>query len=1765
MKKRLLSLFLCMVMLLGLLPSDIGLSMSTQAAGSSAQANYAADIGKTATFSAYAPSHIPITDNPTTVTNIWGTDCEFLSLSSVPDDLLMVITNYYLGADGNLWYKVKAADGHTLPEKLLNHPWVYQDNVNAPTSASLIIHENGGSYRPNYGAAIGNTARVDLNTTWNFLVFDDPSAFDYDADWNDENNWLYHDPEDGILDIETDHLFVIRDYYYDEETTALWYRVDAAPGYTLPERMQEATWVFQNYTEIYQEDDWQMLSPDQLIIDDGGRNFVFDAEGNAVTNAEIALYDTLNLTCQSTLTGSVAYQWQIRVDDEWVNIVGRRNATIPADYSLFANAMDANKQAQLRCVSKSGSKTVEGEPITVTVDTDFDYDNYVPETPDEPDEPAEPKMVKSTRSGSVQPRADGDTNVCYVTVQYLFENGTQAANSYVAQVPIGVEQTVTAIFPYVQGYLPYYEDVQKDSETFTAIFTENEVYTVIYKPTMVDYTVDIYFQNIVNDDYSFYDSRTYQGLTGEKVPLDTKQFDGMRELLHETPTIAADGTTHIEVYYDRIYFMTRVYLAGGYGIYSVYARYGADLQSHLTAPERPGYSFVGWDEYDVDSDDDGVPDTGGDGIAGPVYATVPAKNLAYVAVWVENPTALVNIIFWGENPNDEGYSYLSTESLQVKPGIELTYALSGQYVCGLSAHTHGNGCVIKCGIEAHTHSAACYVFDCDQSHTHTDACYGNCPYINHIHEWACYSTQTAQLATNQTGNIKTAFDNLRNRVSSPINGTIYRARRNSTNNTNYNFFYVNNTWYYLGTGNTYRGVSYTGTIGTPTYTDPTSKTANTSCSHTHDEECTDCGLSHTHTDYTGSCYSLTCTKEEHDHVGSCYTQCLEHTHTNACAYPTFEGYDASLWTLVQSDTVTVERDGSTVLNVYFDRTTFTLRFLYNSNVVATITDKWGASISDEFSKEPFSTTHKGYPWTCTDTKKYSYALQTLDVMPQFNADFNRNNRSTSTEKIITYYIQKPGTTVSENQWPTNSTNFTELKKVSTYFNYATYAEEYHEMVGYKRYSKSVSGFTYNGSDRKNFTNNKLDLYYMLESYTLDFYSGNSLVRTESTDYTQPLNIYADYTNPPLPDNVEEGSHDFAGWYLNPECTRAADLATMTMPASNLALYAKWVPNYHDVRIVLEKKADGVYGPEDSVLEVDGAKVEKLSILHGTIVFSGNDNKTPPTPDNGQYKFLGWFYEDDGVELMWDFEHHPVVKDTIIYAKWSSEVLVPYTIYYQDKDGNNVAAPTTSSSLAGHSLTVDAKVATELYPEYREGYFPNVVSHSIELRVEDAEDGVTYTFVYTKAPAKKYYVHYLDSSNGNVEMTGSPVEHTSAYAVVTETFKSFASDPVYKDHVPDAYQKTLVLSANESENHIYFYYTKSDTDGVWHVEHLVQNKEEPDIYDSHSGDGDVDAIGTIITPVWPLDLSTDGYQFVKAVITNGSTSKTVTSWDDVKGEVSKDGLSIQVYYDLIKYPYKVIYRDRDTGILLQEVEYKEASQLVFYGKTISEPSPRPHFDGYEFFSASTTTIVKDDPNNITNNIIYVYFTEESVRLDFKVVDNVGGTVNPEYTHVKVNTDPSATCTATPDAEYKFVGWYLDEACTLLYTTDAMLTLLKPTDGGWVPATYYAKFEAGVAPLTIQRDNGEADQVYVYKIQKNDDPDFVIYVTITGNDSVTILDMPIAEYTITQQNDWSWRYGDTAQTVELDAGGKTVVFDDDSNNDQWLNGNSDVETNEKGVAP
>ena len=323
-------------------------------------------------------------------------------------------------------------------------------------------------------------------------------------------------------------------------------------------------------------------------------------------------------------------------------------------------------------------------------------------------------------------------------------------------------------------------------------------------------------------------------------------------------------------------------------------------------------------------------------------------------------------------------------------------------------------------------------------------------------------------------------------------------------------------------------------------------------------------------------------------------------------------YD-SAYTNEKLQGVTIDGDGSTVVNVYFARNRYTLTFRvpvwdwgWHYDTVATIEAKYNQKISDEFTKAPFSTTYAGRAWECTESSKYNYALQTLDRMPGFNATFNLYDKNTNTQKTIYYYVQTPGTTVSSSRWPTSSANFTLLKEVKTYFRYATYNEEYHEIQGYDRYPARTAGF--DSDYQKNFSNNKLTLYYLLKSYDLNFYNGDNATaeHTVRLQYTQSLSGQA-YT-PERPAGVPD-TFEFAGWYDNSACTgEAIDFSTKIMPLGGMNVYAKWAaPEFTGTVYVTENGSDGG---------------TKLPIPYGGTI-SPDDLPKPIPPEGDGWVLAGW--------------------------------------------------------------------------------------------------------------------------------------------------------------------------------------------------------------------------------------------------------------------------------------------------------------------------------------------------------------------------------------------------------------------------------------------------------------------------------------------------------------------------------------------------------------
>lgn len=414
---------------------------------------------------------------------------------------------------------------------------------------------------------------------------------------------------------------------------------------------------------------------------------------------------------------------------------------------------------------------------------------------------------------------------------------------------------------------------------------------------------------------------------------------------------------------------------------------------------------------------------------------------------------------------------------------------------------------------------------------------------------------------------------------------------------------------------------------------------------------------------------------------------------------------------------------------------------------------------------------------------------------------------------------------------------------------------------------TFEGVTYVGMDYDG-TNSGYDgmairFYYQRNLHSIAFNDQYGITSTVTDiPYGQNISSYAD-TEPNYPDTLEAGAYTFSGWYLDPTCTTEADF-DITMPDNNLVFYAKWVPVTHTVKTYM-----------DSTLSVQIGDAQEVS--HGSFA------EEPEEPKNGNYTFVGWFYMDNGVEKAFDFNSMPVRSDLDIYAKWSSNVLVAYTINYQLEDGIVIAAPTTGSALAGNTKTFDAKVGDQLYEGYQTGYFPVVSSHSLLMDINGGDNNV-YTFIYKPADNVPYTVKYVDAETGE-EIADAKVVNENTYSVVTETAVTVSG------YLPDAFQKRLILTLPESgaptanDNVLIFYYTKDNEHAIVSTSHYLVDGNITTQF-QHS-----EETGTIGQTYTREALTISGYSLDHVTIND-------VTWDgegDPSAVLTGEGLNFEFYY------------------------------------------------------------------------------------------------------------------------------------------------------------------------------------------------------------------------------------------------------------------------------
>ena len=98
------------------------------------------------------------------------------------------------------------------------------------------------------------------------------------------------------------------------------------------------------------------------------------------------------------------------------------------------------------------------------------------------------------------------------------------------------------------------------------------------------------------------------------------------------------------------------------------------------------------------------------------------------------------------------------------------------------------------------------------------------------------------------------------------------------------------------------------------------------------------------------------------------------------------------------------------------------------------------------------------------------------------------------------------------------------------------------------------------------------------------------------------------------------------------------------------------------------------------------------------------------------------------------------------------------------------------------------------------------------------------------------------------------------------------------------------------------------------------------------------------------------------------------------------------------------------------------------------------------------------------------------------------------------------------------------------------------------------------LNITKQGGARDESYVFDVLK--DGKKYSEVTVWGNGTETLVELPIGTYTISENAGWSWRYtANNGSSAELTAQNPTgsITCVNTKNNNQWLNGFSEVVRN------
>ncbi len=352
---------------------------------------------------------------------------------------------------------------------------------------------------------------------------------------------------------------------------------------------------------------------------------------------------------------------------------------------------------------------------------------------------------------------------------------------------------------------------------------------------------------------------------------------------------------------------------------------------------------------------------------------------------------------------------------------------------------------------------------------------------------------------------------------------------------------------------------------------------------------------------------------------------------------------------------TIKGDGSTIVNVYYKRKTYTMHFKKYSNSrtdLSTITKKWGQSIS----KNEWPTYDGNGNWQIREENYWNSAryIAFTSTMPMNDSIL----WTTSGSRTYTayYYVQK----ITGNGYDLHHTDVIKGSGRLTIGNEDCYA-----ISGFKfEYCNPDVGGSYNGAK----------FYYTRNSYNLKFINNGKVDKTVTKKYEQ--SISGENYTPTRPSSLPE-YYVFDGWYENELCEgEAYNFTGKKMSAQNVTLYAKWTAKKINLTYNLNN-------PEGTV-DKDTKKVEAGTVAN-TIL--------PSIPTINEYSFAGWYYADGNGNITSEVfnTNNTITRDTSIVGKWLYKGEL--TVVYDPGTETDATVPMDGKVYAGGAKVTVAGNAT----------------------------------------------------------------------------------------------------------------------------------------------------------------------------------------------------------------------------------------------------------------------------------------------------------------------------------------------------------------------------------------------------------------------------------------------------------------------------------------